>query len=123
MEIEMKVADQTKNNHNADLNSEADDENLIHQDVKYKCESCFRLKKRALSKHIENFHAGPHSCQFCSYSFKHSVLLEAHLIKVHEKNKKSSVEQIFKMEKTSAQVKVIAGSKRFPGPKLLLKKF
>ena len=77
------------------------DENLILEEAKYKCDSCEKTfpREKALSKHFENFHEGPNPCQFCNYSFKHSVLLEAHIIKVHEKDQESNMEQIFYMKK------------------------
>ena len=82
------------------------DENLILEEAKYKCDSCEKTfpREKALSKHFENFHEGPNPCQFCNYSFKHSVLLEAHIIKVHEKDQESNMEQIFYMKKKSSQV-------------------
>ena len=90
--------------------------NEIHGEVRSKCNFCGKSfsSEAPLSKHISNYHEGNYSCKYnnlgykCSYSFKNSILLEAHIFKEHESNHHKSttnnVEKIFKLKKPVAKV-------------------
>ena len=90
--------------------------NEIHGEVRSKCNFCGKSfsSEAPLSKHISNYHEGNYSCKYnnlgynCSYSFKNSILLEAHIFKEHESNhyqkSTNNVEKIFKLKKPVAKV-------------------
>ena len=88
----------------------------IHEGAS-KCNFCdkFFSSEAPLSKHISNFHEGNYSCKYnnlgykCSYSFKNSVLLEAHIFKEHESNHRKYT-NVFELKKPVAKKVIDIGS-------------